>query len=179
MVDWGRHPTFCPPATVPFPPTLVLLGAPGTGAQALRDALHAQLAPGSAQILCNPGLPSEGVVDASLILLMGLDLPCPTSERAAQEAADARLRADLTQVGMGYRVVYGHGEQRIANARDAIKNIASSTYPSSARGNFDSDSGSSTRTAPRLRAWNCEKCSDPECEHRLFTALMGRDTGST
>ena len=116
MVDWGRRPIFCPPATVPFPPTLVLLGAPGTGAQALRDALHAQLAPGSAQILCNPGLPSEGVVDASLILLMGLDLPCPTSERAAQEAADARLRADLTQVGMGYRVVYGHGEQRIANA---------------------------------------------------------------
>lgn len=118
-------------------------------------------------------------MDASLILLMGLDLPCPTSERAAQEAADARLRADLTQVGMGYRVVYGHGEQRIANALNAIKNIASSTYPSSARGNFDSDSGSSTRTAPRPRAWNCEKCSDPECEHRLFTALMGRDTGST
>lgn len=179
MVDWGRRPTFCPPAIVPFPPTLVLLGAPGTGAQALRDALHAQLAPGSAQILCNPGLPSEGAVDASLILLMGLDLPCPTSERAAQEAADARLRADLTQVGMGYRVVYGHGEQRIANALNAIKNIASSTYPSSARGNFDSDSGSSTRTAARLRAWNCEKCSDPECEHRLFTALMGRDTGAT
>jgi hypothetical protein len=22
--------------------------------------------------------------------------------------------------------------------------------------------------------WNCDKCSDPECEHRLFTALRGR-----
>lgn len=164
---------------MPLPPTLVLLGAPGTGAQALSDALHAHLAPSSAHILCNPGLPSEGVLDASLILLMGLDQPCPTSERAAQEAADARLRADLAQVGLGYRVVYGHGEQRIDNALNAIKNIASNKYLSSARGIFDSDSGTSIRTAARLRAWNCEKCSDPECEHRLFTALMGRDTGST
>jgi hypothetical protein len=24
----------------------------------------------------------------------------------------------------------------------------------------------------RLRAWNCEKCSDPVCEHRLFTSLV-------
>ena len=26
----------------------------------------------------------------------------------------------------------------------------------------------------RLRAWDCEKCSDPECEHRLFSALASR-----
>ena len=33
------------------------------------------------------------------------------------------------------------------------------------------------RTAPlamRLRAWDCEKCSDPECEHRLFTSLVAQ-----
>jgi len=24
----------------------------------------------------------------------------------------------------------------------------------------------------RLRAWGCEKCSDPECEHQLFQRLL-------
>lgn len=166
------------PTTVPSPPTIVLLGAPGTGAQALSEALHAHLAPGSAHLVCNPALdtlPATGAVDASQILLMGLDLPCPASERAAQEAADACLRAHLAQTGYGYRVVYGHGEQRIANALNAIKNIAINAYTSSARGIFYSESGASPRRTARLRAWNCEKCSDPECEHRLFTALTGRD----
>ncbi|KRD48525.1 hypothetical protein ASE52_14390 [Acidovorax sp. Root275] len=167
---------------MPSSPTIVLLGAPGTGAQALSDALHMQLAAGSAHILCNPalcGLPPEEVIEASLILLMGLDLPCPAGERAAQEAVDARLRVDLAQAGMGYRVVYGHGEQRIANAMIAIKNIAKNTHQSSTRGIFDPKSDASTRTPARLRAWNCEKCSDPECEYRLFTALTGRDTRTT
>ncbi|MBX9833180.1 MAG: hypothetical protein K2X78_09065, partial [Burkholderiaceae bacterium] len=76
------------------------------------------------------------------------------------------------RAGRAYRVVYGHGERRIENALRAIKNVAIGAYGTSARGTFDSDS--SAKSA-RLRAWNCEKCSDPECEHRLFTALTGRD----
>lgn len=30
----------------------------------------------------------------------------------------------------------------------------------------------------RLHAWDCEKCSDPDCEHRLFSALSGRGAAS-
>ncbi|MFN7152350.1 MAG: hypothetical protein ACK4OE_01565 [Acidovorax sp.] len=155
------------------PPTIALLGAPGTGAATLALDLRQRIAATSAQIVCatNP----EDCPQATLTLLMGLDLPCTADQQAAREAADARLRAALAHGGRAYRVVYGLGERRIESALQAIKSIAASAYGTSARGTFDSDS--SPRSA-RLRAWNCEKCSDPECEHRLFTALTGRDASN-
>lgn len=150
-----------------------MLGAPGTGPEALALGLQQRIATTSAQIVCaqEPG----DCTQATLTLLMGLDLPCTADQQAAREAADARLRALLARGGTAYRVVYGQGERRIENALNAIKKVAVSAYGTSARGTFDSDS--SPRSA-RLRAWNCEKCSDPECEHRLFTALTGRDAST-
>ena len=137
---------------------------------ALALDLQQRIAATSAQIV-SPAEP-EDCPQATLTLLMGLDLPYPPDQQPAREAADARLRAALVRAGRAYRVVYGHGERRIENALKAIKSVAISAYGTSARGTFDSDS--SAKSA-RLRAWNCEKCSDPECEHRLFTALTGRD----
>jgi hypothetical protein len=150
-----------------------VLGAPGTAAEALALGLQQRIATTSAQIVCakEPG----DCPQATLTLLMGLDLPCTEDQQAAREAADARLRAVLARSGTAYRVVYGQGERRIENALNAIKKVAINAYGTSARGTFDSDS--SPRSA-RLRAWNCEKCSDPECEHRLFTALTGRDAST-
>lgn len=132
--------------------------------------LQQRIATTAARIVC--AAEPEDCPQATLTLLMGLDLPCPPDQQPAREAADARLRAALVRAGRAYRVVYGHGERRTENALQAIKSIAVSAYGTSARGTFDSDS--SAKSA-RLRAWNCEKCSDPECEHRLFTALTGRD----
>lgn len=165
---------------MPSQPTLVvLLGAPGTGAQALAAALQEHLPPGAVRILWSHdlgGLHSPGQADATRhVLLMGLDLPCPARDRPEQEAADARLRTDLAQREMGYQVVYGHGDQRLANALNAIKNMA----PDASLWTTGSTSAPTPAARPartaRLRAWNCEKCSDPECEHRLFTALTGRN----
>lgn len=143
-------------------PTIALLGAPGTGAAALALDLQHCIAPDSARIVCHAA-PHELPI-ATLTLLMGLDLPCTPAELRLREAADACLRAALADAGIAYHVVYGQGKQRLENALIAIKNIATSAYAKSARGQFDSESS-------RLRAWNCEKCSDPECEHRLFTRL--------
>ena len=148
-------------------PLIVLLGAPHTGAQALALALQQRMAPDSAQIVAATAAVHP---TAALSLLMGLDLPYPADERPAQEAADAQLRSALQDAGVSYQVVYGLGEKRIENALLAIEKIASSAYPSSARATFGSKSND---PATRLRALNCEKCSDPECEHRLFTALAG------
>ena len=139
---------------------MALLGAPGTGTEELAAALRQCIAPDAAEITAYALPPS----DAALTLLMGLDLPCPPQERAAQEAADAQLRTTLHQSGAAYQVVYGQGAQRSTNALKAIKKIASSAYPVSAEGTFDPN-------PVRLRNWYCEKCSDPVCEHRLFTAL--------
>lgn len=167
---------------MPLQPTIVLLGASGTGAQSLHTTLRARLAGVDVRILCSDSLDEPEVAatvwrDTTTMLLMGLDLPCAAGNRPAQEAADARLRTALSDAGVGYRVVYGQGDQRTANAVNAIKNIASSAYSSSARGHFFLKNDEQIERTARLRAWNCEKCSDPECEHRLFSALMGRDTG--
>ena len=112
---------------------------------------------------------------ATLTLLMGMDLPCPAEDRATQEAFDAQLRLALQVAGVTYRVIYGQGDTRVANALNAIESIAINTYPAGGNEVLDLESGMNNQ---RLRAWNCEKCSDPVCEHRLFTSLVDkRQTG--
>ena len=61
-------------------------------------------------------------------------------------------RLGLTDTG---RVVYGRGPERLTNALIALKQMQ-------------------PRVAERTWTWSCDKCSDPECEHRLFTSLAAR-----
>ena len=155
-----------------FPPLVVaVLGAPGTGAQAVAAALQSRIAVEALQVLHLRRPPADHTPD--LTLLMGLDLPCPAPRRLVQEAADARLRAALARANLGYRVVYGWGEQRVAHAMKAIKSIAIGQDISKTSGTFDLEVPPKASEVARLRAWNCEKCSDPQCEHRLFTTLVG------
>lgn len=159
------------------PPTIVVLGAPGTGAPALCAALQARLAPAAVCVLWGHspghlrGSAPTAATEPHLTLLMGLDLPCRAHRVPAQAAADARLRGQLDRAGSSYRVVYGQDAQRITHALNAINNIANSAYPSSATAISDQKTAPDSTRAARLRAWHCEKCSDPECEHRLFSAL--------
>ena len=93
-----------------------------------------------------------------LTLVTGLDLPWVADGLQrdgphVREPVDTRLRAALTRAGVAYRVIYGQGDQRLKQALAAIDvNTARSNHSSAWR-------------------WACDKCSDPECEHRLFSAL--------
>jgi len=96
-----------------------------------------------------------------LTLLTGLDLPwiadgLQRDGPHVREPVDALIRDVLARANLPFRVVYGIGEERLANALSAIEATA---MP-----------GSSARPW----TWSCDKCSDPDCEHRLFTALLGR-----
>lgn len=102
---------------------------------------------------------------------MGLDMPCPAPEQARREAFDARLRALLENAGIRYLVLYGQGARRIENALKAIESIAINALTTSASDLLE-------QNPMRLHAWDCEKCSDPDCEHRLFSALSGRGAAS-
>jgi hypothetical protein len=161
---------------VPAQQTIALLGAPGTGATELAEALHRRLADSAltARALAiapdAPRLPAETshtLHSAAITLLMGLDLPCLPPEQARREAFDARLRALLAKATVRYQVVYGQGPRRTENALKAIESIAKIALSTSASDLLE-------QKPMRLRAWDCEKCSDPECEHRLFSALAGR-----
>lgn len=83
---------------------------------------------------------------------------------------DRLLRQALERSGIAYRVIYGQGHTRLNNALIALNLTPEDDAARQAReaAQYDLNSG-------RTR-WNCEKCSEPACEHRLFTDLLKRPT---
>ncbi len=97
-----------------------------------------------------------------LTLLTGLDIPwvadgLQRDGPQAREPVDALVREHLAKAGVPYRVVYGSGEDRVRNALAPVLELVG-----------DRPAGGDDETRWK---WVCEKCSDPECEHRLFTGL--------
>jgi nicotinamide riboside kinase len=102
--------------------------------------------------------------DATLVT--GLDLPWVADglQRDAahpREPVDALVRALLQRAGVAFQVVYGQGPQRLQSALAALD--AAGVLPAGA---FARNTGETQRWT-----WACEKCSDPDCEHRLFARL--------
>jgi nicotinamide riboside kinase len=96
-----------------------------------------------------------------LTLLTGLDVPWVADGLHREgphvrEQVDALVREKLAKARVAYRVVYGTGEDRARNALAPVLELL---------GERPAFSGE-TRWK-----WVCDKCSDPECEHRLFTGL--------
>ena len=82
-----------------------------------------------------------------------------------REPVDALVRAALDGAGIGYRIIYGSGSARLDNALFAINSAASCGGILGAKAIFRSENVTS-------RPWACEKCSDPDCEHKLFSGLL-------
>lgn len=106
-----------------------------------------------------------------LTLVTGLDLPWVADGLQrdgphVREPVDALLRAALARGKIDYQVVYGTGELRFANA---LKCIEAFTL---ARQSQRQQASPRDMTLETRQTWACERCSDPECEHRLFTSLL-------
>ncbi len=156
-----------------MPARIAVLGAPGTGKTTLSHALaehlrtrgHGVRVLATGQTMDDAGDCDLVIADApelatlsatDLTLLMGLDL----SGLAASHTADAHLREGLTQAGIGWRVIYGQGSQRVGQALDAVAAVLPWAWTVSAG---EEDIG----RWKRLRA-QCEKCGDADCERHLF-----------
>jgi len=101
-----------------------------------------------------------------LTFVMGLDLPWVADgiQRdgvATQSAFDAKLRHVLHSHGIGFSVIYGTGDERFENAMTAVATISKVQHLPQEK---------TTRQTPWQ--WVCDKCSDAQCEHRTFTALL-------
>lgn len=143
----------------------MILGAPGTGARTLRSQLRVAMAHHPDLQLAEDTLPGR---QHSFALLMGLDLPVRAQpERAEQSRIDAQLRHQLQELGVAFRVVYGTGPDRLTHALLALD------LPVSDRAVRESREASQFKLNRGRTAWSCETCSDPDCEHRLFTGLLG------
>ena len=101
-----------------------------------------------------------------LTLLTGLDLPWVPDglfrdSPAVREATDALLRRRLGEAGIAFQTLYGPHEARLQQALRAVGNaLGRPLQPVDER--WEQGSG----------RWSCESCSDPDCEHRLFSALV-------
>lgn len=96
-----------------------------------------------------------------ITLLTGLDLPWVADGLQrdgphVREPVDALIREALARAGVPYRLVYGRGAERLRNALAAI----------------EASAPEEDAKQERPWTWSCDKCSDPECEHRLFTGLL-------
>jgi nicotinamide riboside kinase len=95
-----------------------------------------------------------------LTLLTGLDIAwvedgIQRDGETVRRVVDQRLRDVLAKHAIAYATVYGQGPAR---THCALQAIAYST--------------SDARTTGHSNwKWTCEKCSDADCEHRLFTRL--------
>ena len=103
-------------------------------------------------------------------LLMGLDLPWKNDglfrdSPTARAAIDALLRRELQGTDLAFQTVYGTHEQRLHNALRALSPILTPLLGQAPVITKE------MQTAGRP-GWVCEACSDPECEHRMFTSLL-------
>ena len=106
-----------------------------------------------------------------ITLVMGLDLPWVADglQRDGPQvrgSVDTLVRQALEHSGMPYRVVYGQGPQRLNNALLALglEGEDASAQHIREQGQFAINQGRSV--------WQCNDCSDPACEHKLFTRLV-------
>lgn len=79
-----------------------------------------------------------------------------------RDAVDAMLRGVLDFEKIVYRVVYGLEDGRTNNALNAIHSVALCAL----------STGAASQKSFKKWQWACDKCSDPDCEHKLFTSLQ-------
>ena len=109
-------------------------------------------------------------------LLTGLDVPWVADGLQrdgphVREPVDALVRAALTRGGVAFHTVYGQGAARLEHAASVVsvatESVANKQENTRTYGRFDSKNSLNW-------SWPCDKCSDPDCEHRLFSDLLGR-----
>jgi nicotinamide riboside kinase len=132
----------------------------------LMTALYSHLLFGD-KSLYDFALAHQRMYDVTLVT--GLDLPWQADGLQrdgphVREPVDALLRAALSRSGVTWQVIYGHGAARLEKAMNAIYSIANRELSTLENGQKALKSGA--------WSWPCDKCSDPDCEHRLFTGLL-------
>ncbi len=160
-----------------------ILGAEGTGKTHLAQALTETLTDSSANYILTDTSVLMTAIDSALrhdnptptpsalarlhvddlILVMGLDLPwlADGSDQDGQlrrSRVDACLRQILQAAKLNYVVIYGQGVARTECALQAIAHHADLPLRQ-------------VRPASPWQ-WNCDKCSDGACEHRMFTGRL-------
>jgi energy-coupling factor transporter ATP-binding protein EcfA2 len=142
---------------------IALLGADGSGKTQLAEALAQRLAQRNiAATLAADPLPGHAFDAATLEAYRGCTLILLIAP-ASPTRIDEMLREALMNANLGFAVVHGEGAEQLTNAWNAINAAAD---PDARRG--------AGQGATAAWSWACDKCSDPACEHKLFSDLVAR-----
>ena len=132
-------------------------GSKATMASTIRQALAAQAPEVHVLIDESPALDEPSRHDLNLLLS-----PDP-SDNPLGEADDDRLRDSLQRAGVAFQIVHGQGDARLQQALRAIGSVIGRVLVAE-----------DPALVTGRGQWFCDNCSDPDCEHRLFTGLMSR-----
>lgn len=140
---------------------VALLGGDASRTAALAAELRQALAQQAPDLQVwldeSPALTRSARHDLTLLLA-----PDPAQGQRG-DAADAQLREALQHAGVAFQIVHGRGAEGLQQTLRAIGRVTGQSL-------VVEDPGL-TQGSGR---WSCENCSDPDCEHRLFTGLVAR-----
>ncbi len=147
----------------PTPLRIALLGRQSQPfACALNEALQALLPEPSRTLQCVHEATHAASADLRWLLGWEEDAsPDPEAAMAALEEQN-RWRQHLHPQAQDYQVLRGPMELRIAQALRSLVPWLPELGPLLP----------ATGVASRRAGWSCSECSDPDCEHRSFTALL-------
>ena len=141
--------------------------------------------------LCGFALAHQQIYHHTLV--MGLDLPwvpdgLQRDSPAVQAPVDALIRRTLTSAHMTFHVIYGADSERLHHALCAMglgttgagrrSQAIASPIATNSVAHYgvstvkDAENPLNNARQPARWVWRCDKCSDPDCEHRLFTQLL-------
>lgn len=134
---------------------------------ALMIAVYSRLVFGDRSLDAWAGAAHKAGVAATLVTALDLPWTPDGLQRDGPHVrapVDSMLRELMAAHGIGWSLVSGQGEQRLANALDAVTPLLA--------GRAGAGSGLFTRLAAREAAqpvwqWVCETCDVPDCEHAL------------
>jgi hypothetical protein len=158
---------------------IAIAGAPGSGKSWLASKLAATIAsaiPGADQEITEVNASLADASSFDIVLLMGLDLvqaraELQSEQRQEFEAQDQALRGTLARLGNPFHVIYGHGDARLQNALSVIQPGAT-MHSIAAYADYPRPAAQFALNKSENWRWPCEKCSDPVCEHQLFSRLL-------
>ncbi len=112
-----------------------------------------------------------------LTLLTGLDMPWEADGIQRDGAhvrapVDALIRTRLQSAGIAFEVIYGMDAQRTLHAIQAIARHSSSLDTMNSIAPRADNTLATDPNSLKNWQWQCDKCSDSDCEHRLFRSLQ-------
>lgn len=119
-----------------------------------------------------------------LTLVMGLDIAWQADGLQrdgahVREPVDGLIRAALNKAHLPFKVIYGQGDSRLNAALLAInESLLQNTMATLKMSNLSAaiterEDGQYGLNRGKT-AWRCERCSDSDCEHQLFSSLIDK-----